>query len=258
MTTAPLFAGIGGHQSARARTDEWLTPPRILIALGGAKSFDLDPASSIDRPWSTAWHHYTKDDNGLVRPWFGRVWLNPPYGRSIGLWLARMAAHDRGVALIFARTETDAFTRYVWQAAAGLLFIRGRLDFLGPDGEPRRRRSTNAGAPSVLCAYGQHDLDVLAGCGIDGHLVPLRLPRSVVLLAAARSWREEIVSWLRYRRGPVALDDLYRAFADHPKAARNPNYRAKIRQVLQQGPFLRVSRGRWCAAGAPLFDGAPA
>jgi hypothetical protein len=244
MTTAPLFAGIGGHHSARSRTYEWLTPPAIIEALGGPDSFDLDPASPIVRPWPTARAHYTIVDNGLVKPWFGRVWVNPPYGRTIGRWLARMAAHGRGVVLIFARTDTEAFHDHVWQAASGLLFIRGRLDFLRSDGRPLG----NSGAPSVLCSYGGADLDVLAGCGIDGKLVPLQLPRSVVALALPATWRDEILAWLRDRRGPVALDELYRAFAGHPKSARNPNYQAKIRQVLQRGPFRRVARGQWCAA----------
>ena len=29
-----------------------------------------------------------------------------------------------------------------------------------------------AGAPSVLCAYGSHEADQLAACGIDGQFVP--------------------------------------------------------------------------------------
>ncbi|MFN4017627.1 MAG: DNA N-6-adenine-methyltransferase [Reyranella sp.] len=253
MTTAPLFAGIGGHHSARSTTDEWLTPPAVIDALGGPDSFDLDPCSPVARPWPTARKHLTVFDNGLLRAWFGRVWLNPPYGRSIGAWLGRMATHDRGVALIFARTETEAFCRYVWGAASGLLFIAGRLDFLRVDGTPMPKRNgkgaANSGAPSVLVSYGARDLDMLAGCGLDGHLVPLRLPRSVIAAALAGTWRDEVLTWLRQQRGPVVLEDLYRAFAGHPKAAGNPNFRAKIRQVLQQGPFRRVARGQWeCAA----------
>lgn len=261
MKAAPLFAGIGGHHSSRSTTDEWLTPPAILIALGGQKSFDLDPCAPRVRPWGMARHHYTIDDNGLNQRWFGRVWLNPPYGRAIGAWLGRMSAHGRGTALIFARTETEAFVRHVWRAASGLLFIAGRLDFLRVDGTPMPRKrgkgAANSGAPSVLVAYGGDDLDILAASGIDGQLVPLRLPRGIVIplslqcldnVAPAGTWRDHIVQWLHEQRGPVALDELYRAFSAHPKARRNPNYRAKIRQVLQHGAGRRVARGQWCAA----------
>lgn len=252
MTGAPLFAGIGGHHNGRSSTDEWLTPPAIIDALGGWQSFDLDPCSPLGRPFPTARAHLTVVDNGLLSEWHGRVWLNPPYGNALGKWMGRMAAHGRGVALIFARTETDAFFRHVWERASALLFLRGRLDFLTITGRPVRRpngRAQNSGAPSVLCAYGWSDADVLANCGLTGQFVPLRVPRSVIALALPGRWRDEVLAWLRDRRGPVALAELYRAFAGHPKAAGNPNYRAKIRQVLQQGPFRRVARGQWeCAA----------
>ena len=76
-----MTAGMGSHQSARAIKDEWLTPPHILSALG---KFDLDPCASVARPWGTAAVHYTREDNGLTKPWLGRVWCNPPYGREQG------------------------------------------------------------------------------------------------------------------------------------------------------------------------------
>lgn len=43
--------GISSLRSARADTDEWLTPPQLLKCLG---PFDLDPCSPVDRPWPTA------------------------------------------------------------------------------------------------------------------------------------------------------------------------------------------------------------
>jgi hypothetical protein len=245
MSSAPLFAGIGGHQSAKSKTDEWLTPPEVLAAVGGPQSFDLDPACPAVRPWPTALQHYTKADNGLLLRWHGRVFLNPPYSNPLlPRFLARMAEHDCGVALIFARTETDAFSRFVWESASGVLFLRGRLNFYLPDGT---RAHGNAGAPSVLCAYGPDDLDVIAGCGIAGQLVPLRFPRAYLVLALDQTWREAVLDWLSRQDGPVDLAELYRAFRSHPKAQANPNYQAKIRQVLQQGPFRRHGRGRWSA-----------
>ena len=41
-------------------------------------------------------HYYTILDNGLERPWRGRVWLNPPYARGwIDLFAAKMASAYR-------------------------------------------------------------------------------------------------------------------------------------------------------------------
>lgn len=237
------FAGMGGHHSAHATSVDWLTPPHVLDALGGAESFDLDPCASIDMPWPTAKRMLTVKDNGLRCRWEGRVWLNPPYSANvIGKWTGRLAEHGTGTALIFARTETDAFFRQVWERASAVLFLRGRLNFHFPDG---RRSSKNSGAPSVLCAYGRHDADVLALCGLDGQFVPLTLPRIFAIALRRQTWREALTEWMREQSGPVALADIYRAFAGHPKAKANPNYDAKIRQELQRGPFERVGRGEW-------------
>ena len=260
--TAPRFAGIGGHHSAKAGTVEWYTPPSIIAALG---PFDLDPCAPIVQPYRTAARVFTSRDDGLIQDWGrDRVWLCPPYSKTvIGKWLGRMAAHDRGTALIFARTETEAFQRYVFEYASAILFMEGRINFhvgeaftdekTGRRYEVGDRAPGNAGAPTVLCAYGADDADILAACQIAGKFVPLRIPRSVVvsLFASAnedKTWSDLLAGFFAERSGPVPLDELYRAFADHRKAARNPNFDAKLRQQLQRGPYRRVSRGLWEAA----------
>lgn len=160
--------GIGGHHLPnKGRTDEWLTPPSIISALG---EFDLDPCSPVDRPWDTAKAHYTILDDGITRDWHGRVWLNPPYGPELGRWLSKMAAHNCGTALVFARTETDAFHRSVWPKACAVLFIAGRLHFYDIRGN---RAKANSGAPSVLVAYGITDKCKLKESGIEGRFVEL-------------------------------------------------------------------------------------
>jgi hypothetical protein len=243
---APLVS-MGGHQSSAPKSVVWLTPPPILAALGGWQSFDLDPcAAPFPQPWRSARRMNTHADaNGLQIEWDGRVWLNPPYtSGEIGRWLERMAAHDDGTALIFARTETDAFHRYVWERASGLLFLRGRLSFHRPDGSI----GDNAGAPSVLCAYGRDDMDRLAAADLDGNFVPLRLARFVLIsgLPAVQdqTWREAMRGWIMQQRGPVSVSEAYRHFARHPKAARNPNWQAKVRQVLA-AVAERVDRGQY-------------
>lgn len=238
---------IGGHQSAATGSTTWLTPPHVLDALGGWQSFDLDPcAAPLPRPWFTAWHMNAESDgDGLGIDWQGRVFLNPPY-TSAGLetWLSRLADHGTGTALIFARTETEPFRRQVWERASGLLFLHGRLHFHEPDG---RRAKFNGGAPSVLCAYGQDDLDRLAACDLPGALVPLRFARFVLVAGLDLTWREVMQDWLAKQSGPVSVSDAYRYFARHPKAAGNPNWRAKVRQKLQQCGE-RVGRNSYAAA----------
>lgn len=166
--------GLSGHQSARMKNDEWLTPPEILRALG---EFDLDPCAPVVRPWETAKQHYTAQDDGLSLPWFGRVWCNPPFGREAVKWLRRMREHGNGVALIPARTETAMFYETVWGAADGVLFLKGRPHFHYVDG---RRADFNSGAPIALVAYGADNLDVLRQSGLGfvvvGHNAPAQAP----------------------------------------------------------------------------------
>lgn len=145
--------------------EDWLTPPELLQALG---AFDLDPCASTHQPWRTAETQYTVHDNGLAKPWFGRVWMNPPYGRQTGKWMERLAHHGNGIALIFARTETLYFAEHVWPRADGLLFLEGRIRFCTPDG---RQASGSGGAPSVLIAYGADNAARLRGCSLQGAYV---------------------------------------------------------------------------------------
>lgn len=159
-------AGMGSHSKpGNGENELWLTPPSILYALGG---FDLDPCACPEpRPWPTAALHIALPDDGLATVWSGRVWCNPPYGDKAAAWLKRMVEHCCGTALIFARTETEAWHRFVWPHAAEILFLEGRLTFYLPDGT---RSAYNAGAPSALVAYGEADAHALRISGLRGAL----------------------------------------------------------------------------------------
>ena len=146
-------------------TDTWLTPPQLLKSLG---EFDLDPCCPVEMPWPTAKKHYTETDNGLMQNWEGRVWCNPPYSDA-GTWLGKCCMHGNAIALVFARTETNMFFEYVWKAAHGILFIRGRISFYNAKGE----KGSSAGAPSVLIAYGKENAEVLSNLKI-GKFIRLR------------------------------------------------------------------------------------
>lgn len=165
MTTPKKRRAMGSHQSATTGDDVWLTPKSVLDALG---PFDLDPcAAPIESNWPTARTHYRLPDDGLSLSWSGRVWCNPPYSNA-WRWLSRLADHDHGTALIFARTETEGFQSVVWGRATAVLFLAGRLTFHHRSGA---RAKANSGAPSCLVAYGSADASALATSGLPGALV---------------------------------------------------------------------------------------
>lgn len=161
------LGGENQDEGARQRETRWLTPKPLVEALG---AFDLDPCGAPGHELARFTYLLETYDDGLVDEWFGRVWLNPPYGREMEPFLRRLADHGRGTALIFARTETRLFFEQVWQRADALLFLRGRINFLDAEGN---RAKANAGAPSVLVAYGREDARALKRSGIDGHFVRL-------------------------------------------------------------------------------------
>lgn len=174
------------HEAGPSKSDVYLTPPRILAAVG---RFDLDPCAAPEpRPWPTALVHYALPMNGLALPWFGRVWVNPPFGQAATPWLERLVEHGDGVALLPARTDTAAFYRFVWDRAAAVLFVRNRVvfhagfdttvqhngrDVLVRWGEPF---PFNLGAPVVLAAYGEHNAARLESCGLGACVRRVDLP----------------------------------------------------------------------------------
>lgn len=98
----------------------------------------------------------TPADDGLVTPWTGRVWLNPPFeSRSVGKWVEKLALHGNGIALVAARTETKWFYWSVWYMADAVCFVKGRPHFYRPDGT---RAEYNSGAPIALAAYGEENV----------------------------------------------------------------------------------------------------
>jgi hypothetical protein len=160
-------AGIGSHTKPnRGDTVIWLTPKELLVALG---DFDLDPcAAPSPRPWDVAKRHCELPEDGLLIPWAGRIFLNPPYDRNIDRWMKKMALHRNGIALLFARTETAFFQTWIWPYADSVLFLDGRLYFHYPDGS---RAKGNSGGPSVLVAYSPADTKTLEESGLRGALV---------------------------------------------------------------------------------------
>jgi hypothetical protein len=154
------MTALSGHQSAAAKSVDWLTPPDILRRLG---RFDLDPCCPSNMPWATADCMITENENGLHGEWWGRVWLNPPFGREAVRWLRKLRDHGNGIALIPARTETVMFYECVWGVADGVLFLQGRPHFHRPDGT---RAPFNSGAPIALVAYGTANLNALLHSGL--------------------------------------------------------------------------------------------
>jgi len=119
-------------------TPEHYTPKVIIDAtLACTEEIDLDPCSnSHEQPNVPAAQHFTAEDDGLAQEWHGRIYMNPPYGREIDGWIAKLCAeHEAGrvteaIALVPARTDTQWWLRL---RDYPVCFIVGRLTFGGND-----------------------------------------------------------------------------------------------------------------------------
>lgn len=224
--------------------DTWLTPPEIIKSLG---EFALDPCAPINRPWNTAMEHYTEIENGLLMPWYGRVWLNPPYGKELSTWLNKMALHQNGIALVFARTETLAFQNYVFPFAESIFFFKGRIRFYDIKGN----QSLNANAPSVLISYTEYDSEKIEESSLkgahwynSGNLFLFGIGES----EDKRTWKIIVGEAFQNLSKEATLEEIYQEVVSISplKIKNNRHYKAKIRQTLQRY-FERVDRGLYRA-----------
>lgn len=142
------------HQTTIGKSQDWLTPPEIIKALG---KFDLDPCNAENNPFVTAKHSFY--ERGLEKLWYGKVWCNPPFDRrERHKWMKKMCDHNNGIMLIPAACETDAFYKYVWGKANGICFLKGRPHFYYNDGT---KAKGNSGCTICLIAYGEKNYIIL-------------------------------------------------------------------------------------------------
>lgn len=115
-----------------SKTDLWATPQDFFDKMDEEFKFTLD-ACALPENAKVA-NYYTPEMDGLKQPWTGRVWCNPPYGRTIGKWVEKASKSADGgavvVMLLPARTDTKWFHDYIYHHAE-IRFIRGRLKFGG-------------------------------------------------------------------------------------------------------------------------------
>lgn len=136
-------------------SDRWGTPGKDSGGLFDQISdvfgpFDLDPCAEAWNAKAPVWFGPTNEDpakdDGLnmMLCWAGNVFVNPPFSRKkkmpIEPWInkawdeVQMGHASQVVMLIPARTETRIWHDVIWPHAAVIAFIKGRVNFMRPDG----------------------------------------------------------------------------------------------------------------------------
>lgn len=142
---------------AQAQSVHWNTLP-----------YDLDLCRRVLGPIGTdacsnsgsvvdATHEYTVENNGLVWPWFGTFFCNPPFGALVPLFFHRALSEMEagratgGIFLVPGRIDTRWFHAFAMQADA-IAIVRGRRKFRHIDSEEASEAS--APFPVIFIYYG--------------------------------------------------------------------------------------------------------
>lgn len=112
-------------------TDLWATPQDFFDRLNAEFGFETDVCATDEN--AKCPKYFTEATDGLAQQWTGVCWMNPPYGRTIGAWMAKAWHSSQAgatvVCLVPARTDTAWWHDYA--AKGEVRFIRGRLKFGG-------------------------------------------------------------------------------------------------------------------------------
>lgn len=122
-------------------TAEWSTPQDLFDELNDEFQFNLDPAATVENAKCELF--ITELEDGLTTDWCGysphwdlvncRAFLNPPYGRAIGKWMAKAHAECSYGALVVCLVPARTDSKWFHDFAFGheVRFLRGRLKFGG-------------------------------------------------------------------------------------------------------------------------------
>lgn len=118
-----------------SKTDDWETPQEFFDKWNRIFHFSLDACATAKNAKCKT--YLSKEDglNSLELDWspFQRVWMNPPYGYTIGKWIKKAYEEScKGcivVCLIPARTDVRWWHDYVMRGV--IHYVKGRLKFGG-------------------------------------------------------------------------------------------------------------------------------
>lgn len=168
-----MVKGFAHESSAASVPVEWYTPPYIFEKL--KITFDLDPCAAPRHDAVPALNKYVLPVDGLKEQWMGTVWVNPPYGKQTTLWIDKLIKHNDGMALVFARTDTQWFQKAIHSASV-ICFIESRVKFI--NGTTGRTDGT-PGAGSALIGWGNVARKAIIQSGLGQCMVlsPLDCPK---------------------------------------------------------------------------------
>jgi ParB family chromosome partitioning protein len=122
------------------KNNEWYTPVKVLCKVREVLGeIDIDPAScALAQEKVMAKEYYTEENSGLLVPWEGKVFCNPPYSASLikkftGKFTDEAASGSMTEGIILTNSGTDT----LWNQnliCFTQAYTIGRISFVDPEG----------------------------------------------------------------------------------------------------------------------------
>lgn len=133
-----------------SESEVWETPQDLFNRLNDEFHFDIDVCATPENAKCSKF--FSPLDDGLSQDWQGVCWMNPPYGKKIGVWMKKaMEAKTTVVCLVPSRTDTKWWHDYAMKADE-IRFIKGRLKF--------GNSKNSAPFPSAIIVFGKTHKDL--------------------------------------------------------------------------------------------------
>jgi site-specific DNA-methyltransferase (adenine-specific) len=143
-----------------SENDTWRTPKPLFDRLNREFGFELDAAALkhtalLDSYYGPDHLDAGRTDALALEDWEGQsIFVNPPYGRSVGHWVKKGWEESlKGktvVMLVMACTDTIWWHNWAWQADQ-IRLMKGRVPFLREDGS----KASSAPKGSAILVFRQ-------------------------------------------------------------------------------------------------------
>jgi hypothetical protein len=137
------------NERTNTGNNEWYTPAEYVACVRKVLGeIDCDPASTpLANEVVQARTFYTKEQNGLIRPWNGRVFLNPPYSKTLITRFANKFHYEvlsgsitEAIVLVHNSTDCQWWQTFAFYASA-MCLTGHRIEYYAPDGaDPNPQR----------------------------------------------------------------------------------------------------------------------
>lgn len=170
----PLIEGDSALVRTFSKSNEWYTPRRYIRAIREVLGcIDIDPAScALANQVVQASVYYDRETDGLAHDWPGKIYLNPPYGRTAGhvsnqeVWIKQLIKQyqagitKEAILLVNASTDTNWF-QLLW--AYPICLTDHRIHFWSRDGG---QGSTHGSAFAYFGSNPQQFITVFSQFGV--------------------------------------------------------------------------------------------